>query len=87
MLIMRPRGSAEALEDRRHRALEEADLAGHQTTTARLGAHLVFIDESGFLLIPVHVGSISLLIWGECRLLGEASYATRFSRSNVFPLV
>jgi len=40
---MRPKGSAEVLEARRNRALRLLD---------EEGAHLVFVDESGFLLIP-----------------------------------
>ena len=32
--------------------MEVRDVAAHQKKAARLGAHLVFVDESGFLLIP-----------------------------------
>jgi transposase len=32
--------------------VEAPNLAAHQKKAARLGAHLVFVDESGFLLIP-----------------------------------
>ena len=32
--------------------MEEASLAANKKNAARLGAHLVFADESGFLLIP-----------------------------------
>jgi transposase len=32
--------------------LEARDLAAHQKEASRLGAHLVFVDESGFLPIP-----------------------------------
>ena len=35
-----------------HRALEEGRVAQDKKNAARLGAHLVFCDESGFLLIP-----------------------------------
>ena len=37
---------------RGHRALETEALATNKKNAARLGAHLVFADESGFLLIP-----------------------------------
>jgi transposase len=32
--------------------MEARDVAAHQKKASRLGAHLVFVDESGFLLIP-----------------------------------
>src|SRR5208337_5386246 len=37
---------------RRDRTLETEGVATHKKNAARLGAHLVFADESGFLLIP-----------------------------------
>src|SRR5208337_4085220 len=37
---------------RRDRTLETRGLAAHKKNAARLGAHIVFADESGFLLIP-----------------------------------
>src|SRR5205807_9456176 len=36
----------------RDRALEERGVAPGKKNAARLGAHIVFADESGFLLIP-----------------------------------
>src|ERR1700740_3530716 len=39
-------------EGSRDRALEEKGLAPGKKNAARLGAHIVFADESGFLLIP-----------------------------------
>lgn len=35
-----------------HRRLEKSPLAGHKKKTLARGAHLVFLDESGFLLLP-----------------------------------
>ena len=32
--------------------METAGLAAHKKNAARLGAHIAFIDESGYLLIP-----------------------------------
>src|SRR5437868_1232476 len=42
-------------EGSRDRALEEKGLAARKKNAARLGAHIVFADESGFLLIPTVV--------------------------------
>src|SRR6516165_12248614 len=42
-------------EGSRDPALEEKGLAPGKKNAARLGAHLVFADESGFLLIPTVV--------------------------------
>src|SRR5256886_10674691 len=39
----------------RDRALEERGVAPGKKNAARLGAHIVFADESGFLLIPTEV--------------------------------
>src|SRR5256884_5670816 len=39
----------------RDRALEERGLAAGKKNAARLGAHIVFADESGFLLAPLVV--------------------------------
>src|SRR5438046_8998560 len=39
----------------RDRALEERGVAPGKKNAARLGAHIVFADESGFLLIPTVV--------------------------------
>src|SRR5438876_12462005 len=39
----------------RDRALEERGLAPGKKNAARLGAHIVFADESGFLLAPLVV--------------------------------
>jgi len=37
---------------RSHRTLEESRVAQNKKNAVRLGAHIVFCDESGFLLIP-----------------------------------
>jgi len=42
-------------EQKGHRALEAERLAPGKKNAARLGAHLVFADESGFLLAPLVV--------------------------------
>src|SRR6202008_5048089 len=42
-------------EGSRDRALEAKGLAPGKKNAARLGAHIVFADESGFLLIPTVV--------------------------------
>src|ERR1700741_3517133 len=42
-------------EGSRDRALETKELAPGKKNAARLGAHIVFADESGFLLIPLVV--------------------------------
>src|SRR5207245_3368127 len=46
-------GTASHREKREtHRAMETPTVAADKKKAARLGAHLVFADESGFLLIP-----------------------------------
>ncbi len=54
-----PRASAgpdlASREQKGHRALEAERLAPGKKKAARLGAHLVFADESGFLLAPLVV--------------------------------
>jgi transposase len=46
------RAARPGAEGSKNRALEEKGLAPSKKNAARLGAHIVFADESGFLLIP-----------------------------------
>jgi transposase len=55
--------------------VEATGLAAHKKNAARLGAHIAFIDESGFLLIPPVRRT-----WGPCGQTPRTKYSYKHDR-------